>query len=321
MKGMVIIMNNRNNMIKSDRAKRNKRLNKISIPAEIIINIILGVFCILCVVPFIFVAIISFTSENSIRENGFSFFPAEWSLQAYEFVFDLGDQLWRSYFNSFFITIVGTLLSVLICVLYSYALFRTDFKYRKFFTFFCFFTMLFGGGLAPTYVVSKQLLGLSDNYAAMIVPALLSPFNIIIMRTFFQTSVPTELIEAAAIDGSGEYKTLFKIVIPIAKPGIATVALLYALAYWNDWYLAMLYIRDASKIPLQYLLMQTQNSVDYLLKNSSQIGPGVVKELSKLPQDSLRMALVVLIVIPIACAYPFFQRYIISGLTVGSVKG
>lgn len=297
------------------------RFNKVSIPVEILINLTLALFCLLCIVPFIFVTIISFTSEESIRQIGFSFTPVQWSLEAYQYVIDLGDQLWRSYFNSFFITIVGTVLSVLICILYSYALFRSDFKYRRFFTFFAFFTMLFGGGLTPTYMVCKNMLGLSDNYAALIVPMLVSPFNLIIMRTFFQSSVPTELIEAAAIDGSGEYNTLFRIIVPIAKPGIATVALLNALAYWNEWFIAMLYVRDPKFIPLQYLLMKMQNQVDFLVKNSSLIGAEAAKIMGDLPKESLRMALVVLIVLPIACAYPFFQRYIISGLTIGSVKG
>lgn len=300
--------------------KKRSRLNAVSIPAEIIIYIVLGLFCLLCIIPFVFVAIISFTSESSIREIGFSFMPKEWALEAYHYVIELGDQLWRSYFNSFFITIVGTILSVLVCILYSYALFRKDFKYRKFFMFFSFFTMMFGGGLAPTYVVCKNMLGLSDNYAALIVPMLVSPFNIIIMRTFFKGSIPESLIEAAAIDGSGEYNTLFRIIVPIAKPGIATVALLNALSYWNEWFIAMLYIRDAKYIPLQYLLMKMQNQVDFLVKNSSIIGVEAANIMNTMPKDSLRMALVVLIVLPIACAYPFFQRFIISGLTIGSVK-
>lgn len=302
-------------------SKADARLNSVSVTAEIFIHVILGLFCVLCVVPFLFVAIISFSSENSIREIGFSFLPTEWSLEAYQYVIDLGDQLWRSYFNSFFVTVLGTILSVLICILYSYALFRKDFKYRRFFTFFCFFTMMFGGGLAPTYMVCKNMLGLSDNYAALIVPMLVNPFNLIIMRTFFQSSVPTELIEAAAIDGSGEYNTLFRIIVPISKPGIATIALLYALGYWNEWFIAMLYVRDAKYIPLQYLLMNMQNQVDFLVKHSSMIGVEAAKIMNELPKESLRMALVVLIVVPIACAYPFFQRYIISGLTIGSVKG
>ena len=303
-----------------EKTKRN-RLQSVSIPTEIIFHIIVGGFALACIIPFIFVIIISFSSEESIRLIGYSFKPLKWSTEAYGFVFQMGSQLWRSYFNSFLVSIVGTVTSVLMCILYAYALFRRDFKYRKFFMFFAFFTMLFGGGLAPTYMVCKQMLGLSDNYAALIVPALVNPFFIIIMRTFLQTSVPEELIEAAAIDGSGEYNTLFKIIIPLSKPGIATVSLLTMINYWNDWFLTMLYVRDSSKFPLQYLLMKVQNQVDFLIKNSSVIGVEASNILQDLPGTSLRMSLVVFIVVPIACAYPFFQRYIISGLTIGSVKG
>ena len=310
---------NKNGQVALRRKKRS--FNAVSIPSEIIINIIMALFCAACIIPFIFVVIISFTSEASIRQIGYSFVPLSWGVEAYEYVFRMGKLIWTSYFNSFFITIVGTALSVLICVMYSYALFRRDFKYRRFFTFFSFFTMLFGGGLVPTYMVCKQMLGLSDNYAALIVPLLVNPFNIIIMRTFFQSSVPEELIEAASIDGSGEYNTLFKVIVPIAKPGIATIALLNALAYWNEWFIALLYVREKSRIPLQYLLMQMQRNAEYLAKNSSQMGSSAIEAASKLPTQSLRMALVVLIVVPIAFAYPFFQRYIIAGLTVGSVKG
>jgi putative aldouronate transport system permease protein len=237
-------------------------------------------------------------------------------------VLKLGDLVWRSYFNSFVITSVGTVISVAMCLLYAYPLFRKDYKYRKFFNFISFFTMIFGGGLIPTYFISKNLLGLYENYAALIVPALFSPFNVIIMRTFFQTSVPYELIEAATIDGSGEYRTLFGIVMPIVKPGIATIALLNALAYWNDWFLALLYIRTKTElIPLQYLLIQIQRTADFLAVNSHMMGTQASAAIAQLPAQSLRMALVVLIVVPIACAYPFFQRYVVAGLTIGSVKG
>ncbi|MBP5453879.1 MAG: carbohydrate ABC transporter permease [Lachnospiraceae bacterium] len=307
-------------MSTNNKHKRN-RLQSVSVPTEIIFHLIIGGFALACILPFIFVIIISFSSEESIRMIGYSFKPIKWSTDAYKFVFEMGSQLWRSYFNSFFVSVVGTLISITMCVMYAYALFRRDFKYRKFFTFFAFFTMLFGGGLAPTYIVCKQMLSLIDNYAALIVPALVNPFFIIIMRTFLQTSVPEELIEAAAIDGSGEYNTLFKIIIPISKPGIATVSLLTIINYWNDCFLAMLYVREPNLYPLQYLLMKMQNQVDFLIKNSSVIGVEASKLLQDLPSTSLRMSLVVFIVVPIACAYPFFQRYIISGLTIGSVKG
>lgn len=309
-------------MITSVRRRRHARLNSFSPGVEAAFHIILGIFAACCILPFLFVVIISFSSEESIRQIGYSFTPLAWSVQAYTYVLDLGDALWRSYFNSFFITIVGTVISVAMCVLYSYPLFRRDFRYRGFFNFLSFFTMLFGGGLVPTFVICKSVLGLSDNYAALIVPMLFSPFNIIVMRTFFQTTVPMELIEAATIDGSGEYSTLTRIVLPIVKPGIATIALLNALAYWNEWFLSLLYLnKNMDIMPLQYLLMRMQRSADFLAKNSSQIGADAALAARSLPSQSLKMSLVVFIVIPIACAYPFFQRYVVAGLTIGSVKG
>lgn len=302
--------------------QKNHRLNSVSAGTEAVMNVVLALFNLCCIIPFIFVVIISFSSEESIRTIGYSFWPMAWSTDTYAYAFEKLPQIWRSFFNSVLITGIGTVLSTLICVLYSYALYRPDFKYRNFFNFFSFFVMLFGGGLVPTYIISKQVLGLSENYAALIVPLLVSPFNIIVMRTFFKSSVPLELIEAATIDGSGEYSTLFRIVLPIAKPGIATIALLNALAYWNDWFQSLLYIRQNKVLqPLQALLMELQNNVEYLNRMIGQMGTAAIMEAQRAPNQTLRMALVVMIVVPIACAYPFFQRYIVAGLTIGSVKG
>ena len=302
--------------------QKNHRLNSVSVGTEAVMNVILAAFSLCCIIPFIFVVIISFSSEDSIRTIGYSFWPMAWSTDTYAYAFEKLPQIWRSFFNSVLITGIGTVLSTLICVLYSYALYRPDFKYRNFFNFFSFFVMLFGGGLVPTYIISKQVLGLSENYAALIVPLLVSPFNIIVMRTFFKSSVPLELIEAATIDGSGEYSTLFRIILPIAKPGIATIALLNALAYWNDWFQSLLYIRQNKVLqPLQALLMELQNNVEYLNRMIGQMGTAAIMEAQRAPNQTLRMALVVMIVVPIACAYPFFQRYIVAGLTIGSVKG
>lgn len=302
--------------------QKNHRLNSVSAGTEAVMNVVLALFSLCCIIPFIFVVIISFSSEESIRTIGYSFWPMAWSMDTYAYAFEKLPQIWRSFFNSVLITGIGTVLSTLICVLYSYALYRPDFKYRNFFNFFSFFVMLFGGGLVPTYIISKQVLGLSENYAALIVPLLVSPFNIIVMRTFFKSSVPLELIEAATIDGSGEYSTLFHIVLPIAKPGIATIALLNALAYWNDWFQSLLYIRQNKVLqPLQALLMELQNNVEYLNRMIGQMGTAAIMEAQRAPNQTLRMALVVMIVVPIACAYPFFQRYIVAGLTIGSVKG
>ena len=302
--------------------QKNHRLNSVSAGTEAVMNVVLALFSLCCIIPFIFVVIISFSSEESIRTIGYSFWPMAWSTDTYAYAFEKLPQIWRSFFNSVLITGIGTVLSTLICVLYSYALYRPDFKYRNFFNFFSFFVMLFGGGLVPTYIISKQVLGLSENYAALIVPLLVSPFNIIVMRTFFKSSVPLELIEAATIDGSGEYSTLFRIVLPIAKPGIATIALLNALAYWNDWFQSLLYIRQNKVLqPLQALLMELQNNTEYLNRMAGMLGPDAIAEAAKMPSQALRMVLVVFIVVPIACAYPFFQKYFVKGLTIGAVKG
>ena len=297
-------------------------LNRFGTRTQTVFHLLLAAFSLMCIIPFIFVIIIAFSSEESIRQIGYSFAPLSWSTQAFTYTFQLGNALWRSYFNSFLITVVGTLLSVSITVLYAYPLFRRDYRFRGFFNFLSFFTMIFGGGLVPTFVICKSVLGLSDNYAALIVPMLFSPFNVIIMRTFLQTTVPTELIEAATIDGSGEYSTLLRIVLPVVKPGIATIALLVSLAYWNEWFLSLLYLNKNMEImPLQYLLMRMQRNADFLAKNSSMLGADAAKAAAQLPSQSLKMALVVFIVVPIACAYPFFQRYVVAGLTIGSVKG
>lgn len=303
--------------------KTNKRrLTDVSPAAEAVMHLILGAFALACIIPFIFVIIISLSSEASIREIGYSFAPKALTFDTYRYAFQKLPQIWRSFGNSLLVTVVGTVLSTTICAMYSYALFRPDFKFRGFFTWFSFFVMIFGGGLVPTYIVSTRVLGLNENYAALIVPLLVSPFNIIVMRTFFKSSVPMDLIEAAIIDGSGEFNTLFRIVVPIAKPGIATIALLNALAYWNDWFNAMLYLKTNKVLqPLQALLMELQNNVDYLNRMAGQLGTAAIQEATRAPTQTLRMALVVLIVIPIACAYPFFQRYIVAGLTIGSVKG
>ena len=297
-------------------------LNRFGPGAQMVFHLLLAAFALLCIIPFVFVIIISFTSEESIRQIGYSFAPQGWSTQAYQYTFQLGDALWRSYGNSFLITIIGTTLSVVLTLLYAYPLFRKDFRFRGFFNFFSFFTMIFGGGLVPTFVICKSVLGLSDNYAALIVPMLFSPFNVIIMRTFFQTTVPMELIEASTIDGAGEYATLIRIVLPVVKPAIATIALLVSLAYWNEWFLSLLYLnKNLDIMPLQYLLMRMQRNADFLAKNSAMLGADASRAAVQLPSQTLKMALVVFIVVPIACAYPFFQRYVVAGLTVGSVKG
>lgn len=283
---------------------------------NIIANIILAVFAIACVFPFIFVIIISLTSEQSLLEHGYSIFPKEWSFEAYKYLFQSGGALAQSYMVTILVTVLGTIINVSMVSTYAYAISRKGFKYRRQFTFLVFFTMLFGGGMVPSYIVMTQVLGLKNTIWALILPLAFNSFNIIVMRTFFQKSVPDSIIESARIDGASEFRIFIKIVIPLALPGIATIALFSTLAYWNDWFNAMLYIDYQNLVPLQHMLMKIEKNMEFIRQNAMLSG----EVMNALPQESVRMAMVVVSTLPIACTYPFFQKYFISGLTIGGVK-
>lgn len=283
---------------------------------NIIANIILAVSAIACVFPFIFVIIISLTSEQSLLEHGYSIFPKEWSLDAYKYLIQSGGALAQSYMVTILVTVLGTIINVSMVSTYAYAISRKGFKYRRQFTFLVFFTMLFGGGMVPSYIVMTQVLGLKNTIWALILPLAFNSFNIIVMRTFFQKSVPDSIIESARIDGASEFRIFIKIVIPLALPGIATIALFSTLAYWNDWFNAMLYIDYQELVPLQHMLMKIEKNMEFIRQNAMLSG----EVMNALPQESVRMAMVVISTLPIACTYPFFQKYFISGLTIGGVK-
>ncbi|MCM3256475.1 MULTISPECIES: carbohydrate ABC transporter permease [Bacillales] len=296
-----------------------KDFHQLSSGWNVVFNLIAGIFSFLCVFPFLFVMIISFTDEGSLARNGYQIWPEKWSLEAYKYVFQTGDTLLRSYGVTIFVTVVGTLLSLFIISLYAYAISRKGFRYRNFFSFFAFFTMLFNGGLVPTYIVATQLLGLKDSIWALILPLALNAFYIMILRTFYSTSVPDAIIESGKIDGASEFKIFYKLVLPLSLPGLATIGLFSTLGYWNDWFNALLYIDDPNLVPLQSMLMRIETSMQFILQNSQNSSLSMAA-LQSMPQDTSRMAMVVLATGPIILAYPFFQRYFIQGLTIGAVK-
>lgn len=280
---------------------------------------LVGLISFSCILPFIFVIIISVTDEKALAVNGYSFWPEAFSFSGYEYLLTLKDKIFQALFITFFITIVGTCLNVFFTTLYAYAISRKDFKYRKFFTMMALITMLFGAGTIPTYIIMTSFLNLKDTVAALILPMMLSPFNIMVMRTFFKKTIPDSLIESARIDGASELRIFFKICLPLALPGIATIALFTALAFWNDWYNALLYIQSENLVPLQYLLMKIQSNIDYLAQNAT-AGANIASAAASVPKEATRMAIVVVSTLPIACLYPFFQRYFVKGLTIGGVK-
>lgn len=295
------------------------KINSISKKSNIIINIIVGLLAIASVLPFIFVVIISFTSEASLKTNGYKFIPEEWSLEAYKYVFESGTQIFRSYGVTIVVTILGTLLGLFLISTYAYVISRRSFKYNKFFTMVAFIPMLFSGGMVSSYLVMTRLLPFKNTIWALIFPLCMNTFYIIVLRTFFKTSVPDALLESARIDGASEWRTFFKIVLPISLPGMATIALFLTLGYWNDWFSAMLYIDKNDLIPLQYLLIKIENSIEFIANNSAQMGVAA-NGIAELPKETSKMAMVVLSTAPIIFAYPFFQRYFVNGLTIGAVK-
>lgn len=303
----------------SEKVVKARDFHRLPTGWNIVLNCIAGLFAFLCIFPFLFVVLISFTDEGVLARDGYRLFPAKWSLGAYRYVFESGDTLLRSYGVTIFVTVIGTIVSLLFIAFYAYAISRKSFKYRNFFSFFAFFTMLFNGGLVPTYIVVTQMLGLKDTIWALILPLAVNAFYIMILRTFYSTSVPDAIIESGKIDGAGEFRVFLTLVLPLSLPGLATIALFSTLGYWNDWFNALLYIDKPDLVPLQSMLMRIETSMQFILQNSQNSSLSL-EAMQSMPQDTSRMAMVVLATGPIIFAYPFFQRYFIQGLTVGAVK-
>lgn len=295
------------------------KFNTISKKSNMGINLIVGFLALASIVPFIFVVIISFTSESSLQRNGYKFIPDEWSLEAYRYVLGAGSDLIRSYGVTIVVTVLGTFIGLFLISTYAYVLSRKSFAYKKFFTIVSFIPMIFSGGMVSSYLVITRLLNIKNTIWALILPLAMNAFYVIILRTFFRTSVPDAIIESAKIDGASEMRVFFKIVLPISLPGMATIGLFLTLGYWNDWFNAMMYIDTDKLVPLQYLLMRIENSMEFLSNNASNIGMGAGSA-ANMPMETAKMAMVVLATAPIIFAYPFFQKYFVSGLTIGAVK-
>lgn len=294
--------------------------NQISPAANLLINLFFIICSIVCIAPLLLIIVISFTDEKELLVNGYSFFPEKYSLKAYDYVITAGDTIWRAYGVSALVTLLGTVLSLLVICFYAYPLSRQSFKYKNFFSFFAYFTMIFGGGLVPWYMVYTQLIPIKNTIWVMIVPYLMNAWYMMIMRTFFKTTIPESIIESAKIDGAGEFRIFFVIVLPLCRAGLATIGLFCTLGYWNDWWLPLMFVTEPRLYNIQYLMYQTLNSIQYLVSGSAQFSESA-KVLADLPSESARMAIAVLSIGPIIFAYPFFQKYFVKGLTIGAVKG
>ena len=269
------------------------------------------------IVPFVLLIIASFTDNNAAITEGFSFFPSKWSTDAYQYIVNEKDTMLRAYGITIVVTLIGTTLGLLISVMLAYSLANSDLPGRNFMTFFVTLTMLFNGGLVPTYLIYTNVFHIKDTLAALIVPNLLmNGFNVILIRNYFATGVPTVLYEAARIDGASEFYIFYRIALPLSKPILATVGLLMGIAYWNDWQNGLYYLNDTSLYSIQNILNRINENISVLASNSTS---GV--KISDLPTSTIRMAIAVIGILPIVCIYPFFQEYFVRGIAVGAVKG
>ena len=273
-------------------------------------------FAAVCLIPFLIVIGSSFTAESYIIRNGYSILPKEWSIESYATIFRSPMAIIRAYGVTIFVTIAGTVLSVFLNTMAGYVLQRKDFEWRNKLSFFYFFTTLFSGGLMPWYIICVKYLHLKDSIWAMILPGIVSVWNILLVKGFM-AGIPFEMTESAKIDGAGDFSIFLRLIWPLSKPVIATIGLFTALTYWNDWYNSMLFINNDHLYSLQYQLYKLLNDARVLRQLASEAGIVV----DTVPIESMKMALTVVVTGPIVLLYPFVQRYFIKGLTLGAVKG
>ena len=283
--------------------------------------VVLLILAIVCILPIILIIVASFTDETTLLANGYRFFPQKYGLEAYVYLLKQSVMMLRAYKISILVTVIGTLASLVLSTTFAYPLSRKDFKYRNIFSFLVFFTMLFSGGIVPSYMMWTKFFHIKDTIWALIIPSyLMNAFNILLIRNYYSNNIPDALVEAARIDGASEFLTFRRVIVPLSVPVIATVGLFTGLAYWNDWINGLYYINDPGLYSIQNLLNRLMNNIQYL---NSGAAAGIVSggTTGALPSTSVRMAIAVVGVIPVVAAYPFLQKYLIRGTVIGAVKG
>lgn len=296
---------------------RKVRLDKSDYMLRGISYFTVTLFTLFCALPFIMIVSASFSSEGAIMREGFGLLPKEFTLDAYEYIFRAPRQIIGSYVVTILMTVCGTALGLFIIAMTGYALQRRDFLYRNWISFFIYFTTLFSAGLAPTYLWVARDLGLKGSYLAVFLQLLMTPWLIILMKNFAR-SMPYEIIESGKVDGAGDFRIFLQLALPMMKPALATLGLFLALGYWNEWYLSSLYLGSTVEFkPLQYHLYNIINTANAL--RNSVAGSNV--SITELPSNTLKMASAVVATGPIVLLYPFVQKYFVSGITVGAVKG
>lgn len=302
--------------MKSKRKIKNGSIT-VSPFANGVLNLVFILLSVVFLYPVLLIIMSSFASEQSLVNDGYRIIPTAWSLNGYKHALG-GSDIYVAYRNTILASAIGTVSSVFIMMLYAYPLTRPNFKHAYKFTFFAYFTTLFGGGLVPWYMVCTKFLHINNTFFALFLPHLVSSSYIIILRTFIKNDIPNEMVEAAKVDGATEWRVFFGFVIPLSKPAIATIGLFMLLSFWNDYYLPMMLIQDEGLYNLQYYLQLIFLNIQMLAQNAD---AAASVDISQLPSETMRLAMCVLAMGPILIVYPFFQKYFISGLTMGSVKG
>ncbi len=282
-------------------------------------HIVMIIMSLLAFLPFWLLIAASFTEENTAVKEGYKFIPSKFSTAAYVYILQQWKQIGGAYGVTILVTVLGTLGSVLVVMMASYALTHRDIPGIRVVSFLILFTMLFNGGIVPTYLVYNNILHVKNTFFGLLLPNLFcSAFNVVLVRSYIMTNIPTALIEAAEIDGAGQFRIFAKVIMPLGKPIIATIGLLNGVTYWNDWTNGLYYINNSKLYSIQQLLNEINNNIQYLSSNASSIqGVGNVN----MPSNTVRMAIAVVAILPILCAYPFFQKYFSKGITLGAVKG
>ncbi len=287
---------------------------------QIVVHFVMILLCVFCLFPFLLLVVSSFADEQQLIRDGYSIIPKSFSLAAYEYIFRNAATIFKAYGTTIMVTVVGTVLNIVLTTLLAYPLSRKDLPHRNAWSFVVFFTMLFNGGLVPSYIMWTQYFHIKNTYAALIVPGLMmGAFYVIMMRTNLSQNIPEEVLEAARIDGAGEWKILIRIVVPMSLPIIATLVLLVGLAYWNDWTNGLYYLTKTKYYTIQVLLNAMLQDLQVLLTSSFSGASNV--DITSMPSTSIKMAIAVVGAIPVLCIYPFFQKYFVKGITVGAVKG
>jgi putative aldouronate transport system permease protein len=273
-----------------------------------------------CLIPFWLILMVSMTGQNALTRYGYSFWPAQFDFVAYRFLLHDAEPILRSFGVSILVTAIGTFACLFVTSSLAFSLSRKEFPLRRFLSLYVLVTMLFGGGLLPWYLVYTKLLHVQNTLLALIIPGLLSGFNVFVMRTFFATSIPPSVVDSAQMDGAGDFRTYFSIVLPLSLPVLATIGLFSIVGYWNDWFTSLVFINNDKLYNLQYFLYNTLMNAQYLqsIADKAHIDAAT---LQVQPLEELRMAMAVIAVLPVALVFPFLQKYFVRGLTIGAVKG